>query len=202
MDPVQKKINDAQLFVKQYIYIVLVFVVSLAVLIVLPMLNVGNENPTLDLPKNPDAWVMFIALRVVISALNVFIYICFINQGKTLAMNSENYKEANKKLGQTKVKTVTPRSPTKFTATQYGSKSVFIVLATAGALVALPPIIAYDWKMAATYLFVIVTNIVFGVYQMKVTEGYWSDEYLNWVNYIIECEKVATIEQKEVNQNV
>lgn len=202
MDPMQQKINELQLKAKQYIYIVLIFIVSLLVLIVLPLLNVGNEAPSLDIPKTRAAWIMFIALRVVISFINVFIYVMFIRQGKSNAISSDNFKEATRLLGKTKVKAITPRSPTKFTTSQYGFKSVGIVGATGFALVALPPIVAYDWKMAATYLFVIVMNVVFGIYQMKVTEAYWSEEYLNWVNYIIESEKVAQIEQKEVNQNV
>lgn len=178
--------NETQLLdefrqkLRQWVFYILIFALSLVVLIVFPMMGVGNEKPYFNFPTTVAGWIEFISVRVGVATINVFIYICFIQQGKLNVCNCENYIEANKILNKMKIKELKPMSPTRFTARQYGSKSLSIVLGSAIALVAFPPIIAYDWQMALMYLLTISVSIVFGVYQMKVTEAYWSEEYLRW----------------------
>ncbi len=183
-------IDEFKQKVRQWVFYILIFGLSLVVLIVFPMMGVGNDAPHFNFPTTVAGWIEFISIRLGVSAINVFIYVCFIQQGKLNVCDNENYKEANEILNKTKVKELKPMSPMKFQAKQYGSKSISIILGSSIALVAFPPIIAYDWKMALMYLLTISVSIVFGVYQMKVTEAYWSEEYLRW----------AKLKQEELNK--
>lgn len=199
MDPV-KTSQELKLKAKQYIYMVLVGIISLVVLFILPLFNVGNESISFQFPQTRDAWIMYIALRCVISFINVFIYICFVRQGRSNSLKNEDFIKANALLGKYIDTSIKPRSPTKFTGTQYGVKSTMILLASVVALVALPPIVAYDWKMASTYILTLVLSITFGIYQMKITEAYWCEEFPRWVEFTIEQRKAAEKAQKEEEQ--
>lgn len=173
---------------KQYFYMTLVAVLSITALVVFPMLGNGNDIPSLNFPKTADGWMIYITLRACTTALNVMIYLSFIKQGELNSAKHPNRIEADKILLGCKNKELTPRSPAQYKAGKYGGKSLGVVASSVLALVALPPIVAYDWRMALTYLFTIIVAIVFGMYEMKDAEAYWCYEYLRYAKYIQEKE--------------
>ena len=194
MDNQNEVIFNIQQKLKQWIYYLIVFGLSMCIMIVFPMLGVGNDAPSLNLPSTTAGWIEYIAVRAAISTINLFIYICFVQQGKLNVVNHPNYIQANELLDKVKIKEIKPRSPAKFKAKQYGGKSIGIFTSSAFALVAFPPIIAYDWQVAIMYLLTIVMAIFFGLYQMKVTEVYWSEEYLEYAKWIVKEENESLSE--------
>lgn len=182
MDHIQQKL-------KQWVFYLIVFALSLTVLIVLPMIQTGGDQPYIDLPSTVGGWIEYLSVRIGVSAINLFIYICFLQQGKLNVINHPNYIKAQEMLNTAKVKELKPRSPKVFKARAYGGKSVSLMISSAIALVTFPPVVYYDWRMALIYLMTISVAVCFGIYQMKVSEAYWSEEYLRYAIYVKEREQ-------------
>ena len=181
--------NILKLNIKKYIYFLLVFVISMTVLIVAPMWQNDLSGFHLKLPNSKSGWLAYIVLRTVVSLLNMLIFACFVHQGELNCAENPNKLEADKILNKCKVKVEKPRSPNAFRAKQYGGKGSSMMIMSFIALVALPPILFYDWKAAISYIFTIIMSIVFGIYQMMVTEAYWGDEYLRYAKMVEESIK-------------
>ena len=182
-------VNIIKLNIKKYIYFVLVFVISMTVLIVAPMWQNDLSGFHLELPNSKSGWLAYIVLRSVVSLLNMLIFACFVHQGELNCAENPNKIEADKILNKCEVKVEKPRSPKAFRAKQYGGKGGTMMIMSFVALVALPPILMYDWKAAISYVFTIIMSIVFGIYQMMVTEAYWGDEYLRYAKMVEESIK-------------
>ena len=169
---------------KQNLYYVLIAVASFVALTFLPMLG-SDVSAGWAFPDTAKGWTVFIVLRLIISTLNVFIYASFINQGKINISADENYKKAIKLMGSAKSKEYAPRSPKKFNAVEYGRKGFFVFVATGASLVALTQaILSYDWQALLCYTVTVIASILFGVFEMKKVEIYWTVEFLEYAEKI------------------
>lgn len=185
---------------KQWIYYIIIGVVSFIALVFLPMVgtSVGLEWA---LPSTAAGWVVWIALKLIIAALNVTIFHCFMCQAKINIKDDEKYTKALELLSKTpRAKEYKPLSPEKWTRKQYASKGVGIFITTAFSTVALAQaILTFDWVTMLTYLFTIIFGILFGIMQMKNAEEYWTTDFYN---YAVEQAELVASTKKETQKEV
>ena len=190
--------RESQITIKlrQYLYYCLIAISSFVALVFLPMLGTDMEAGW-NLPKDTKGWIVFITIRSIVSFLNVFIFASFINQGKLNVSDNENYKKAQQLLAKVKNKEYIPRSPRKFNAKEYGQKGVTVFLSTAASLVALTQaILSYDWVALLTYALTVTGSIVFGIFEMKKVEVYWTVEYLEY------AERQVALEEEKYGRKI
>lgn len=163
--------------IKQYMYYGIIALISLIALTFLPMLGsvVGLGWQT---PNTAVGWIVWIVIKLIVSLLNVLIFHCFLRQGLVNVQDNENYKKAREILRRNRDKDSLPRSPKKWNAQQYGGKGVSIFIASALTTVALTQaLLTYDYVALLSYLFTIISGIVFGIISMKGAEEYYTNEY-------------------------
>ena len=166
-----------------YIYYILVFVLSLIMLLFLPMLGteIGVE---LELPDTTTGWIVYVSTKILVASLNVLMFHCFMQQALVNVKSDERFLEAARKerLIVEKQKRG-PRSPARWKAKQYGFKAASIFITSLGsAFVLTAAVLAFDMVSFLTYLFTTVMGLIFGVIQMKSAEEYWLEEYPAYVD--------------------
>lgn len=165
---------------KQWMYYILIAVVSLVALLFLPMVGstVGLEW---NVPDTIVGWIVWIAVKLIVAIINVLIFHAFMQQAKLNIKDHPNYIAARDILVEQKIKNVIPKSPEKWNAQQYGKKGTMIFITTALATIALTQaLLTFDWIAMLTYLFTIIMGLIFGIMQMKTAEEYWIDEYYRY----------------------
>lgn len=175
--------------VRQWLYYLLIGVISLISLVFLPM--VGSEvGMDWNLPTTPSGWVVWVITKLIVSILNVLLFHCFMEQAKLNVKDNERYKEAFNKLYKVAGKLYIPRSPKQFNKREYSTKAVTIFIFTALSTVALTQaILSFDYMSLLSYLFTIILGVVFGVIQMKKAELYWTTEFCDFADNFYEQHK-------------
>ena len=165
---------------KKYLYYAIIFVVSMVVLIFMPMLG-SDVDMGFKVPTTLAGWLIYILTKITISALNLVIFYCFMEQAKINVKDDDKYKKANDILGSIKTKDFTPLSPKKWTHKQYGVKATTLFLSSIlSAFAFTNAILTYDWVSLLTYLFTLFIGVVCGILQMKSAEAYWTNEYYEY----------------------
>lgn len=191
-----KDSRELMMKLRQNLYYVLIAASSFLALVFLPMLG-SDISGGWDFPETKKAWTVYIAMRAIITFLNVFIYASFINQGKLNVVNTEEYKrgmallrKVNKKAG------YNPRSPLRFNANEYGWKGFWVLLGTAASLVALEQaILKFDPKTLLVYGTTVAMAIFFGIFEMKKVEIYWTVEFVEYAEQ--QAEKLGIKEEED-----
>lgn len=170
--------------VRQYLYYILIGVISFLALAFLPMLG-SSQDISWGLPQTSAAWAVWIMSRVAASVLNVLIYHCFIRQGDLNTRQNEDRQKAEKMLNKLdKNKEKKPIGPAKFLARQYIRKVPMIAASTFLSLLAFgPALLVFDFVVLIAYLFSVIISIVFGILEMKHVEEYYTVgllEYAEW----------------------
>ena len=188
-----RKILDA--INRQYLYYVIIGIFTFIVLVFMPMLG-SSIDGGLKLPQGKGAWVMFVITRVFIAVTNIIIFYSFMQQAKLNVRNNKEYIEANKILLRVKNKRERkPMSPKKWEASQYLKKGTTLALGTVFALFSLSQaILTYKYTDLISYVLLIFLATVFGIFQMKKAEIYWTTEYYRYAKMIEE-------ENKQVEEN-
>lgn len=169
--------------IKQSLYYIVVGVVSFISLVFLPMIG-STIGLGWNIPDTTVGWIIWVGSKIIVSALNITIFHCFMCQAKINIKDDENYKKAREILMDVKLKEVRPRSPRKWNAEQYGMKGVTIFITSSMTVVALTQaVLSFDYISMLTYLFTIIMGLIFGVLQMKTAEEYWTREYLEYALY-------------------
>lgn len=182
---------------KQWMYYIIIAFISLIALIFLPMVG-SSADLDWALPNTTIGWVIWIVVKVIVAGIGVLIFHCFMLQAKINIKDHQRYLEANRILEQySGAKERIPRSPSKWNSIQYGKKGVSIFIITMLSTIALTQaILTFDYMSMLTYLFTIVMNLIFGILQMKSAEGYWTEEYWEYAQYIL---KLNTEEKQNGN---
>ena len=102
---------------KQYLYYIIIGIISFIALFFLPM--VGSElDAAWTLPNTPSGWLVYISSKAIVSLLNILIFHCFQLQAKLNVKDNENYKKARAILIDEQKKEVLPRAPQKWICIQ------------------------------------------------------------------------------------
>ena len=192
-----RKILDA--INRQYLYYVIIGIFTFIVLVFMPMLG-SSIDGGLKLPQGKGAWVMFVITRVLIAVTNIIIFYSFMQQAKLNVRNNKEYIEANKILLRGKNKRERkPMSPKKWEASQYLKKGTTLAIGTVFALFSLSQaILTYKYTDLISYVLLIFLATVFGIFQMKKAEIYWTTEYYRYAK-MIEEENKPVEEIQEIN---
>lgn len=165
--------------VKDLAYYLVIGVVSLVATAFLPMIGTSADIKA-NWPRTPTGWAIWIVSRLSISAVNVLLFYCFMEQAKVNVRDDPSYKEANEILDRcTKRKELAPRDPKRFVRNQWLTKGTFLLLSSIlSCYVFADAILRFDLAEFLTYLFVVCMGIAFGYLTMRKNEDYWTTEYL------------------------
>ena len=185
--------------VRLYTYYIIIGIVSLVALVFLPMVG-SSAGLGMNLPDTVTGWVVWVATKLIVAALNITIFYCFMQQAKVNIKDDEHFKEANEILKNISEKELrAPRSPQEWTRKQYGTKGISIFVCTILATISLTQaILTFDYITMLTYLFTIIMGLIFGVIQMKSAEAYWTTEYYQ---YAVKTLKVTIYKGESENDN-
>lgn len=166
--------------VKQSMYYFIIGIISFIALVFLPMIG-SSVGLGWNIPDTTVGWIVWIAVKIIVAAINVLIFHSFMQQAKLNIKDNPSYVEARDILVKVKVKNVIPRSPKSWNFQQYMKKGTTIFFTTGLATIALTQaLLTFDWMSMLTYLFTIIMGLIFGVLQMKSAEEYWTDEYYRY----------------------
>lgn len=172
--------NSAIERARQWLYYLLIGLLSLVCLVFLPMVG-STTGLEWAVPNTTVGWIVWGTTKAIVAMVNVMIFYCFMEQAKLNVKNDPNYQRARDILIDAKVKEVQPRSPGKWNSQQYLKKGTTIFLTSALSCVALSQaLLSYDYMTLLSYVFTIVMGVVFGILQMKNAEEYWTIEYLKY----------------------
>lgn len=191
--------------VRQYLYYILIGVISFLALAFLPMLG-STQDISWGLPQTSAAWAVWIMSRVAASVLNVLIYHCFIRQGELNTRQNEDRKKAEKILNKLdKNKEKKPIGPAKFLARQYIRKVPMIAASTFLSLLAFgPALLVFDFVVLIAYLFGVIISIIFGILEMKHVEEYYTVGLLEYAEWKVQNEEDnnKTVDEVQRSQSV
>lgn len=180
---------------QQYQYYVIIGIVSLVALLFLPM--VGSEvGLAFVLPNTLAGWVVYISSKLLVAALNVIIFHCFILQAKINIKDNENYLAALEYLNKLDCGNYyNPRSPEAYFKEVYGKKGITIFTTTVLAAVGLTQaVLTFNWISMLTYFFTILMGLIFGILQMNQTEVFWTEEFYQYAKKAYENEATSSLE--------
>lgn len=192
--------NNFYLKTKQYLYYIIIGLVSIVFTVFLPMVGSGGDIVS-HFPTTGMGWFIWVIAKLSTAILNVVIFYCFMEQAVVNVKDDPKYIEANDLLHKCKKgKIKEPRSPAHWKKQEYTKKGIIIFVSTGVALVGLENMIL-TWKLEAflSYLFTIIMGLVFGILQMKKAEIYWTLEYNEYAHKIYDEEFTEHTKGENVN---
>ena len=176
----------------QYIYYWMIALLSMIMLAFLPML--GTEvGLQWNAPNTKAGWIVWTISKLSSAGFNVMLFHCFNLQGKQNIRTHENYLKAKAILLSAEGNlTVKPRSPKEYNADIYSKKGITIFVTTLLGLIGLgQAILVFDPLQFIIQLVSLAVGLIFGFLQMKSTEEYYTQEFLDYANKVKEeCEHV------------
>lgn len=163
---------------RQYIYYILIFIISFLVLVFVPMIGTDLDMG-FKFPETSAAWVVFIVTKSITAFVNVMLFYCFNQQALLNVKNDERYIKANEILGKLDIKKeYKPRSPRQYNFRLYAGKGTSIFFSSILSTFALSQaILTYDWISLLSYAIVITFGIIFGFISMYSGMDYWTIEF-------------------------
>ena len=167
--------------VRQYLYYCLVGAISIVMLIFMPMLG-SAAGLQWVLPTTVAGWIVYVVCKLCSAGFNIGLFHCFNKQGKLNIEKNENYLEAKKILKQYDARDVKKaRSPNQYHRDIYGKKGLTIFIMTLLGTIGLSQaVLTFDGKEFIVQLVALVIGIIMGILQMKDTESFWTEEFLEY----------------------
>lgn len=192
--------NERQLNYEKFmnvLYYIIIGLVSLLSTVFIPMLS-SELGVEWVLPDTSVGWCIFVITKLTVAMVNILLFYCFMEQAKVNIKDNEKYIKANEILSSiNEYKILSPRSPKKWSVSQYLTKGTSIFIMSVLSAVGLSQaIITFDLVSFLTYLFTIIMGLVFGVLQMKKAEYYWTNEYYEFALKIEKEKEAIKIEEK------
>lgn len=177
-------------------YYFIVGIISFIAVFFLPMLG---TDPTLglNLPNTFVGWLIYVATKICVAAINMMLFHCFMSQGKLNIKDHPKYIEACEILHRYGMgeKLRDPLSPDIWLPKQYKTKGVMVMITSVlSAIILTQAVLQFDWISMLTYIFTIIMGIIFGFIQQDAAEQYWTDEF--WL-YAKKIER----EKEQINAN-
>ena len=171
-------------------YYIIIGVLSLIMLVFMPML--GSEmGLQWSVPNTKVGWIVWIVSKLSSASFNVMIFHCFNKQGKQNVRDNTKYQKAKEILIGTNGKLVAdPRSPKQYAKDIYSKKGITIFLTTILGTIGLgQAVLTFDPLQLIVQAISLVVGLIFGFLQMKNTEDYYTQEYLDYANMIAKKEE-------------
>lgn len=154
-------------------------------------------------PNTFSGWVIYVITKLIVAAINMLLFHCFMCQGKLNIKDNPFYLEAVailKRWGIWKDGSDSPRGPEEWLHQEYRGKGVWVAITSVlSAVIITQAVLTFDWISMLTYLFTIIMGVIFGLFQQDTAETYWTEEF--WY-YAKNIEKYyLSLEQKEKINN-
>lgn len=169
--------------IRVYLYYLLVGIISLLMLVFMPMLG-SAAGLQWNLPTTAAGWIVYLICKLCSAGFNISLFHCFNKQGRLNISTHKDFLEAQRILNETSPDIIKdPRTPHQYHVDIYGKKGITIFIMTLLGTVGLSQaMLTFDWKEFIVQLIALVMGIIMGVLQMKDTESYWTDEYLQYAH--------------------
>lgn len=175
-----RKTDSVKAIVRNNVYYYLVFIMSVIVLTVGPMLGsqAGLEIP---LPDTIGGWITYCTVKIAVAVINVMIFHCFVMQARVNVKDDPRYIEAMRLMDLVNNDLTDPRSPETYFHHIYKTKGTSVFISTLVSAVALTNmILTYDLMSLITYAMTIAMGVVYGIMKMHEVEDYWVIEFLEY----------------------
>ena len=156
----------------------IIFILSLISIFFLPMLG-STVGLAFALPTTAAGWVVWIVSKLAVIMINMLLFDQFVKQAKINIKDNPNYIAACRIFDE-----LSPLSeeellePAEYFSKLYRSKGTKVMLTSALSVVALSnAILTFNWVSMLTYLFTVVTGLVYGWITMATVEDYWTEDY-------------------------
>lgn len=148
---------------------------------------------------NAAEWMYFFFEKITVSAINMFIYFAFGEQGELNVQDHPRYKAAKRILGELEPpKEHKILSPREWKAKQFKIKGLWLVLSTFASLFVLENIIfGYNPMELVSYVICILGAIIVGITQMTTAEDYYTGDYYH---YALKQQSKRASLHKEINE--
>ncbi len=182
--------------IQQNIFLIIVFLLSLMILIVGPMVNNISGKWFFEGYTASD-WTMYIVTKILVSILNMFIFVSLTNQGHLNVKQHPKYLAAMEILAMHKPIKYKPLSPAQWKAKVYSTKGVSMTITTILALMVFVPVLQnWDFGTFLSYVFSITIAISFGLMQMKKAEEYYTEMFYDYAVMIKNKQESAKAEER------
>lgn len=173
----------------------IILILSLISIFFLPMLGT-TVGLAFAFPTTTAGWVIWSVSKLAIIIINMLLFDQFVRQAKINIKDDPNYLKAQEILNQLEPeKENFIPGPKKYLSKLYREKGTMVFLSSAASVIAFSnAILTFDWVTMLTYLFTIVTGIIFGWITMANVEDYWTDDYYR---YAIQQQKKITEETQK-----
>lgn len=169
-------------------------VVSIICLLFFPFFG-STVGMAIVLPNTVAGWLVYIVSKLMVSAVNLVLLSCFVNQGKFNIREDARYTDALFLLGKiSPERKAKPISPAQHYRHVFGFKGTTLFITSLLSSFALTQaILAFDVITFITYLITLITGIIFGIIQMGAEEVFWTEQF----PYYVQC----LMEEEEVNES-
>ena len=157
---------------------IIIAIISLIAVFFLPMLGSGI-GISLSVPTTVVGWIVFILTKLCIVVINILTLDQFIKQAKVNIKDDARFKEADAYFNIHQIEgeeeILAPRAYIgniyKHRMTKIGIGSILGVFGFTQAM------LTFDWISMLTYLFTVVSGLLYGWMTMNDVEDYWTDKY-------------------------
>ena len=157
---------------------IIIAIISLIAVFFLPMLGSGI-GIALSVPTTVVGWIVFILTKLCIVVINILTLDQFIKQAKVNIKDNEKFLEADAYFNIHQIdgeeEILTPRAYIggiyRHRMTKIGIGSILGVFGFTQAM------LTFDWVSMLTYLFTVVSGLLYGWMTMNDVEDYWTDKY-------------------------
>lgn len=180
----QSKLQRGKKLIKDNLWYGLIGVLSIAVLVLFPMIGSGLPL-SLTLPDTPIGWVVYIFSKLSVAAINMCIFHSFMEQGKLNVSTFWKKLMADEILHKVKQqKEAIPLSPEEWLKKQYTTKGVSLSITSVLSCIVLSQVIlSFDVTIFISYLLTLILGLAFGVMQLFKSETFWSLDYYDYAIY-------------------
>lgn len=180
------KMQRGKKLIKDNLWYGLIGVLSIAVLVLFPMIGSGLPL-SLTLPNTPIGWVVYIFSKLSVAAINMCIFHSFMEQGKLNVSTFWKKLMADEILHRVKQKKdQVPLSPEEWLKKEYTTKGVSLSITSALSCIVLSQVIlSFDITIFISYLLTLILGLTFGVMQLFKSETFWSLDYYDYAIYIM-----------------
>lgn len=164
--------------IKQYQGYAIIAILSLISIFFLPMMG-SSVGLGFAFPTTTAGWLVWSVSKIAVILINMLLFDQFVRQAKINIKDDPNYIFAqgifNELGGEEADKLLYPK---QYLGKLYRSKGTKVFFTSALSVVALSnAILTFDWITMLTYLFTVVTGLIYGWITMAAVENYWTEDY-------------------------
>lgn len=189
--------------IKYYQNYFIIAILSFLALVFLPMLGTDGDVEY-QIPDTFAGFVIWLLSKVAVIILNLMIFGQFIKQAKINVRDHELYIEAERLLNLIGLnKKIKYYHPQVYIDKMKKEKRVTVLITSTLSIFGFTPaLLQFDWVTFLSYLFTVVTCVMFGWITMLDTEDLWTYQYIKYARqeydkWLEEQNKIETQESLE-----